>query len=111
MTHKLYCYVDETGQDTHGAFFLVAIVLTEHEGLAVLEKQLLAIESSGRGRFLKWRKLSFEAKSELLQQLASRDAPQAREISGSLIRDFNDCETDVSAFRRARRRLLEALAG
>jgi hypothetical protein len=46
---------------------------------------------------------------ELLQQLAARDESQARQISGTLIRDFNDCETSVSAFRAARRRLLEAL--
>lgn len=48
---------------------------------------------------------------ELLQQLAARDEPRAREISSTLIRNFNDCETSVSAFRAARRRLLEALSG
>jgi hypothetical protein len=29
---KLYCYVDETGQDTQGALFLVALVLINLEG-------------------------------------------------------------------------------
>lgn len=28
-TTKLYAYVDETGQDTAGAFFLVVVVLKE----------------------------------------------------------------------------------
>jgi hypothetical protein len=28
VTTKLYCYVDETGQDTKGKFFLVAVVIT-----------------------------------------------------------------------------------
>ena len=28
MTTKLYCYVDETGQDTQGCLFLVAVVVT-----------------------------------------------------------------------------------
>ena len=32
-THKqkLYCYVDETGQDTEGRLFLVSVVITEQE--------------------------------------------------------------------------------
>lgn len=32
-THKqkLYCYVDETGQDTEGQLFLVSVVVTEQE--------------------------------------------------------------------------------
>jgi hypothetical protein len=52
--HKLYCYVDETGQDTLGAFFIVAIVVTDdqqHE----LEKSLEAIEQSV-GKKTKWMK-------------------------------------------------------
>ncbi len=28
---KLYCYVDETGQDTEGHLFLVSVVVTEQE--------------------------------------------------------------------------------
>jgi len=28
---KLYCYVDETGQDTRGAFFLVVVLLLPQE--------------------------------------------------------------------------------
>ncbi len=28
---KLYCYVDETGQDTQGALFLVALVIVGQE--------------------------------------------------------------------------------
>ena len=28
---KLYCYVDETGQNTEGDLFVVSIVLTEKE--------------------------------------------------------------------------------
>jgi len=68
---KLYCFVDETGQDTKGRFFLVAIVLKETEGLENLKKQLLAIESSNSGQFLKWKRFSFEAKMKLLQKLAN----------------------------------------
>jgi hypothetical protein len=28
-TEKLYCYVDETGQDTMGKFFIVSVVVFE----------------------------------------------------------------------------------
>ncbi len=28
---KLYCYVDETGQDTESQLFLVSVVVTEQE--------------------------------------------------------------------------------
>lgn len=67
---KLYCFVDETGQDTKGKFFLVSIFLKEKEGLDILEQKLLKIEASS-GRFLKWKKLSFENKVSLLDKLAS----------------------------------------
>lgn len=65
---KLYCFVDETGQDTKGEFFLVSIVLKEKEDLDDLEKKLLKVESSS-GRFLKWKKLSFGDKVQLLDEL------------------------------------------
>jgi hypothetical protein len=31
QNHKLYCYVDETGQDTLGKFFIVAIVVAGNQ--------------------------------------------------------------------------------
>lgn len=65
---KLYCFVDETGQDTKGEFFLVSIVLKEKDELDGLEQKLLKIESSN-DRFLRWKKLSFEDKINLLDQL------------------------------------------
>ena len=29
MAHKVYCYVDESGQDTRGDFFVVAVVVVD----------------------------------------------------------------------------------
>ena len=50
---KLYCYVDETGQDTKGDLFLVSVVVTEAER-DHLRDQLQRIEDkSGKGR-VKW---------------------------------------------------------
>ena len=52
---KLYCYVDESGQDTEGKLFLVSVVITgsEREGL---RNKLRKIEQmSGKGT-KKWKK-------------------------------------------------------
>src|SRR3989344_1314461 len=52
-TQKLYCYVDETGQDTKGELFLVSIVITEDDYEA-LEKLLDEIERKSQKRKDKW---------------------------------------------------------
>ena len=44
ITQKLYCFVDETGQDTKGEFFLVAVVIKEAEDLETLQEKLSEIE-------------------------------------------------------------------
>jgi hypothetical protein len=31
MTEKLYCYVDETGQDTRGDLYIVSVVVADDE--------------------------------------------------------------------------------
>jgi hypothetical protein len=47
--HKLYCYVDESGQDTEGQFFIVSVVVTGRERDEVT-RQLEQIEhQSGKG--------------------------------------------------------------
>lgn len=58
---KLSCYVDETGQDTGGAFFLVAVVVTAEERnklTALLER---IEQTSGKGR-VKWTKTEKSAR-------------------------------------------------
>lgn len=57
MTTKLYCYVDETGQDTQGRLFLVAVVVSgqEREQLRALCETLE--DQSGKGH-RKWSKTS-----------------------------------------------------
>lgn len=66
---KLYCYVDETGQDTKGELFLVAVVLKEITGLETLEKKLKEIEQRTGKRQLKWKKLSRDIKKKYLEEL------------------------------------------
>lgn len=69
MITKLYCYVDETGQDTKGKLFLVAVVLKEITGLETLEKKLKEIEQRSGKKQLKWKKISREIKKKYLIEL------------------------------------------
>jgi hypothetical protein len=65
---KLYCYVDESGQDTKGRFFLVAIVITGEER-EVMMQELEKIEGeSGKG-ILKWKKTSVERRVAYLEKI------------------------------------------
>ena len=66
---KLYCYVDETGQDTKGEFFLVAVILKEINELAFLETKLKDIErKTGKG-YLKWKKTNSKIRNLYLKEL------------------------------------------
>lgn len=66
---KLYCFVDETGQDTKGLFFLVAIVLKEKKSLEFLEKKLRNIEIKSGKKFSKWTKTRNKNKRNYLLQI------------------------------------------
>lgn len=63
---KLYCFVDETGQDTKGKLFLVAIVLKEKSKIDFLEKQLEELEQATKKRKLKWTKTPYIIKKQYL---------------------------------------------
>jgi hypothetical protein len=67
---KLYCYVDETGQDTEGDLFVVSIILTERER-DELEKRLEEIErNSGKGK-LKWSRAAPEVRLSYMRLICS----------------------------------------
>jgi hypothetical protein len=72
-THKLYCYVDETGQDTKGSYFIVAVVVTDnsqHE----LEHQLGAVEAASGKKTAKWLKTSDKSRQAYVQALLESQA-------------------------------------
>lgn len=56
---KLYCFVDESGQDTLGALFLVSVIVTDQE-YGVLNDLLLEIEQQSKKGPGKWGKTRFE---------------------------------------------------
>lgn len=65
---KLYCYVDETGQDTGRRLFLVSVIVTEKEQQE-LRKRLEIIESQTKKRFSKWVKTKKDKKQKYLQRI------------------------------------------
>jgi hypothetical protein len=67
---KLYCYVDETGQDTKGDFFLVALVVTGSERDEVLREAERIEQKSGKHLF-KWNKTKLDRKIAYLRGILS----------------------------------------
>ena len=63
---KLYCYVDETGQDTGLEFFIVVAVVTD-KNQDLLRSQLDQIEASTKIGKRKWRKSRLERKLDFLR--------------------------------------------
>lgn len=76
---KLYCYVDETGQDTKGQFFLVCLVITSSE-----RDMLRALLSQAEGRSgkhkLKWTKATLAQKQAYITTVLS-----LRDLRGKLL--------------------------
>lgn len=65
---KLYCYVDETGQDTVGRFFLVAIVITGGER-DTLTQVLEQIEKETKKGISKWKKTSSQRRVAYIKKI------------------------------------------
>ena len=65
MLKKLYCYVDETGQDTKGKLFIISVVVTGSERDELIRACEKFEDKSGKGR-VKWRKSSYESRLEYL---------------------------------------------
>ena len=53
LIQKLYCYVDETGQDARSQFFLVSVVIAEADREAFLKALTRIEKDSGKGN-VKW---------------------------------------------------------
>jgi hypothetical protein len=71
---KIYCYVDETGQDTKGLIFLVCCsVVLDAENKTVLEEKLAKIEKRTKKKN-KWNKTKKDIKAEYLRSLLDLSA-------------------------------------
>jgi hypothetical protein len=67
---KLYCYVDETGQDTKGSFFFVSVVIMEQER-EQLEQMLEDIEQQSGKHKRKWSKSKPERRYAYIRAVLS----------------------------------------
>lgn len=67
-THKLYCYVDETGQDAGSNFFIVSIIVTDNQQIE-LEAKLEKIEQSSGKRLLKWIKTKDQLRKDYINAI------------------------------------------
>ncbi len=76
MTHKVYCYVDESGQDTRGDLFVVAVVIVDDDK-DDLAQTLEVIERKSRKLQRKWHKITYDRKITYIQRVL--DLPQLRE--------------------------------
>lgn len=72
MTQKIYCYADESGQDTKGELFLVSVIVGDKERdelRAVVEK----IEKETGKRHIKWQRSSHPIRVSYLERLIQED--------------------------------------
>jgi hypothetical protein len=68
QTHrqKLYCYVDETGQDDRSEYFIVVTVVSESEQGA-LKESLIRLEQRAKVGGKKWHKLRSPERENFLE--------------------------------------------
>src|SRR6266568_6531296 len=98
---KLYAYVDESGQDTEGRFFVVSVVLFGTDRDTVLAR-LEALEArTGKGR-VKWRRARYAFRQDYIAGLL--DMPLlAESIFVTTFRQgrnyFGRCLKDVDVLR------------
>ncbi len=63
---RLYCYIDETGQDVSSVFFIVVAVVSDRQQ-DLLRQALLEIETAARTGHRKWHKSRPERRLGYLQ--------------------------------------------
>lgn len=66
---KLYAYVDESGQDTRGIFFVVGVVVLENEREAVLH-EIERIENESGKKNSKWHKSRHSSRQAYMEGVA-----------------------------------------
>lgn len=86
---RLYCYADETGPDTEGKMFLVAVVITTSERRYAIEDSLEELELKSGKRLLKWKSTSVSRKKAYLQGISKMDALQSS-LFYAVYRDTKD---------------------
>jgi hypothetical protein len=76
---NLCCFVDETGIDTEGRFFLVVCILIDQRDQEAIEQKLEELEKTTRKGNYKWTRAAFDRKEQFLEKLAA-----LRELKGCI---------------------------
>ncbi len=72
QVQKLYCYVDETGQDARSNVFIVVAVVSEDEQ-SQLRQQLINTEQASGIGISKWSNASHDRRMKFLQTVLDQD--------------------------------------
>jgi len=78
---KLYCYVDESGQDPQSIFFVVVAVVSDQQQDDLREK-LYAIEQHARTGFRKWHKSQPKRRLGYLEAVLDQEVGAGFEATG-----------------------------
>jgi hypothetical protein len=68
MRRRIFCYVDETGQDAGAKFFIVSVLLFEKDRDLAIQQCEEAEEVSGKGS-LKWIKTSYDRRITYIEAI------------------------------------------
>lgn len=69
-TKKIYCYIDESGQDTKGELFIVSVVVAGNDK-DILQNELEQIEKDSGKHKYKWGKTNISSRLKYLQKIVS----------------------------------------
>jgi len=69
VRHESTFYVDESGQDTEGAYFIVVVVISDHQSVSELEERLEKIEKETGKQKRKWTGTRFKEKTSYLTEI------------------------------------------
>lgn len=100
---KLYCYVDETGQDTQGALFVVSVAVTKEERQELRELLAKFEKATGKGK-TKWVRTRKEFKIAYLEKILTQKVFRHKIFYSLKVRGLRD-ESDEFI------RLMDAIAG
>lgn len=82
---KLYCYVDETGQDAGSQIFIVAAVIA-WDDVPVLRTNLMELEKELKVGSKKWHKLRHESRIEFMKKFLRAKYPNLKIYFGRFIK-------------------------
>jgi len=85
---KIYCFVDETGQDTKGKIFIVSLVVTRKDKI-ILEKKLEEIEAVSGKNKLKWNRTKVSTRFIYLK-LVLKELKGEKILRYSVFKDMHD---------------------